>query len=319
MGGASLVRKRWPTSIAVYSILRGVGLLVLVWVVWSVLAALGRDHLWEVASAAPGSILLAACLYALGQLMRIVRLALLIGNARLSLRRLTSFHLFTVGVALGTPLRLGDLFRAIELGRMTGGVVAGLTYVWIERVLDAAIILPILLVEIGSGESGAIGRYLGIAVFTFLFIVASILMVALLPDNLRRMGTYLIRRHEGYWTIWVLRRIDEARATIRRIPAIVRGKVASLAALTVLVWCFEIGGFVVVMLAWRRDVDPLGGLLAFLSQTTAGGTLPDMLAPGVGLGSAVIAYLAASQVPLAIIAVIAMFYYLRLPVRRKTS
>ncbi|NUT01029.1 MAG: hypothetical protein HOP96_08655 [Sphingomonas sp.] len=315
MSSASLARGRASTAKAIRLALRiGAGL-VLLWVVGSALVAGLSGAFSEVLARTPKLILLAAVLYALGQLMRIVRLALLIGNARLSLRHLAGLHLYTSGVALGTPLRLGDVYRAVELGRITGGTIVGFTFVWLERLFDAALILPLLLYAVSRNPNPG-SSYVGIAFFTLLFLAVSVILVALLPDNLRRVGTYLIRRHEGDWTIRCLRLIDDIRGMMRRIPNILHGKVASLAALTLLVWCFEVSGFAVIMLGWNPGLDPLGGLLAFLSQTVTGGTLPDLLIRGDGFIPAKMAYLAASQVPLAFVSAIAALYLARLWIRR---
>lgn len=317
MSITTVARRQLTISDASQWMLRVLAAVVLLWVVTSVLLAIGRGDFSNALATTPQLLLLAASLYALGQLMRIVRLALLIGDARLSLRYLASLHLFTAGVALGTPLRLGDAYRATEVGRTTGGTIIGFTFVWIERLFDAAIILPLLLYA-ASRDADEASSYTGIAFFTLLFLCLSVLIVALLPDNLRRIGTYLIRRHEGQWTIRMLRLIDEIRAVMRRIPVILRGKIASLAALTLLIWLFELSSFTFVALSWHPRKDPLGGLLAFLSQTTGGGTLPDLLARASSLDRAELAYLAGSQAPLALIALAAALHYARASRRRKS-
>ena len=315
MNITAATRRQLAVSDAIQLGLRVVAAVVLLWVVLSVLRGLVRGDLSGAFAATPGLILFAGSLYALGQLMRIVRLALLIGDARLSLRNLACLHLFTAGVALGTPLRIGDVYRATELGRKTGGLIIGFTYVWIERLFDAAVILP-LLIYAASREGEEAYSYVGIAGFTLLFVCLSVLLVALLPDNLRRVGTYLIRRYEGQWTIRALRLIDDIRAVMRRMPAILRGRIASLTALTLLVWLFELSSFTVVALFWHPEREPLSGLLTFLSQTTGGGTLPDLLSEASSLDPAELAYLTGSQAPLALVAVAAAIQYARLSRRR---
>ena len=314
---ASAPRGQLAISNAIQLMLRVIAVTILLWAFASVLLATARGDFSDALRATPGSILLAATIYALGQIMRVVRLALLIGDARLSIRHVANLHFFTAGVALGTPLRLGDAYRATELGRTTGGLIIGFTYVWIERLLDAAVILPLLLYA-ASRRGDEASTYLGITAFTLLFVSFSVLLVALLPDNLRRVGTYLIRRHEGQWSIRALRLMDDVRAVIRRIPVMLRGKIASLTALTLLVWLFELGSFTVVTLSWNPGSDPLGGLLAFLSQTTGGGILPDLLARAPNLNPAELAYLSGSQAPLALVALAAAVQYLRVSHRRKS-
>jgi hypothetical protein len=300
-------------------ITRVLAVAILAWVLTAVFTALLTDPQIFRVTATWRPVTLALTCYVIAHLTRIVRLALLVGNARLGLRRLAAFHLFTSGVALGTPFRLGDLYRAIELGGMTGRLTMGVTFVWIERLFDAAILLPLLAIllflAVGNGLAAPLAGYAAVTGLTCAFVMVSVLTVALLPDNLRRVGTYLIRRHEDPWTVSVLRVLEETRWTMRRIPSLLRGRIASLAALSMLIWLFEVWGFSIVMLGWDEGTNPVKGLLSFLSQTTSGGVLPQML-PKVALG--VLAYLAATQIPLAIVAAVCGFCYLRPRTARMT-
>ena len=304
-GGAAFVAMK-----AMLGVLRLTATLLLAWVVWSVVATLFRADFQDVFTTRVALILVAFGLYMMGQVMRVVRLALLIGNARLSLRKVAAFHFYTVGVALGAPFRLGDVYRCIELGRFTGGIVYGITFVWIERLFDLGMLLPLLLMTLKFGQAGGmLGPYAGITLFTLLFVSMSILLVAILPENLRRFGTYIIRQHEGAWTVTVLRGIEDIRKTVRRIPSMLKGKLLSLTALTVLVWVLEVGSFALVMLSLGGGSGAFSGLLAFLSRTTTGGTLPEILATAEHLTQAARTYLVAGQMPLALIAAVACFYY----------
>ncbi|HTI02928.1 MAG TPA: hypothetical protein VL752_18430 [Acidisoma sp.] len=303
----TLAVRFWPYA------LRAVALLVLFRCVWAVLAAAARGELAaEVAAHGPEALTVAA-VYLAGHVMRVVRLALLIGNARLSLRRLTAFHFYTAGVAFGMPLRLGDAYRGIELGLFTGGTVFGITIVWIERLFDLAVLLPLLLVTLGyaslADHGYALSAYAGITLLTLLFVSLSALMVAIVPDNLRRFGTYLIRQHEGAWTIKALKGIEDLRRTINRIPVLIKGKIPSLVALTVLIWMFEFGSFEVLVSGVAGSGGGLSGLLAFLSRTTTNGNLPDALAKLGSLDAFARMYVVAGQAPLAIIAAAAFFVY----------
>jgi hypothetical protein len=303
----TLAGRFWPYA------LRAVALLVLFRCVWAVLAAAARGELAAEVATHGLEALAVAAVYLVGHVMRIVRLALLIGNARLSLRRLAAFHLYTAGVALGTPVRLGDANRGIELGLLSGGVVFGITIVWIERLFDLAVLLPLLLVTLGyaslADHGHAMSAYADITLLTLLFVSLSALMVAIVPDNLRRFGTYLIRQHEGAWTVNALKGIEDLRRTINRIPTLIKGKIPSLVVLTVLIWIFEFGSFEVLMSDGAGSGGGLSGLLAFLSRTTTNGKLPVLLAQLGSLDPFVRMYVVAGQAPLAIIATAAFFVY----------
>lgn len=321
---AHLIRSAYdphPVRAALRTGLRGAGLLLVLWVAVASALVIVRGPVPGVAASAPATVLAAFALYASGHLLRIVRLMLLLGNARLSVRRLAAFHFFTSGVGLAAPLRLGDVFRAVELGSLTGGVVHGITFVWIERVLDAVFLTPmlVLLIFLTVGElPDAAGTYGGFVLTIFSFVAASVVLVALVPDNLRRVGTYMIRRYERPWTLLVLRGIDEIRAAARRVPLLLRGKLASLLALSMLIWLFELASFAVALLSWEPGANPFTGLLAFLSQT-AGGALPAVLASLGRQSLAYQTYIAAALIPLAFAALAGGLYYWRSLSRRKTA
>lgn len=248
----------------------------------------------------PVTMLLAFLLYAGSHLVRIARLALIAGEARLSLRDLARVHLFTSGVSLALPFKLGDVYRAAELSALSSGT-RGIVTVFAERFLDACAILLLLLVAAGSQTWNA-DAYGSLLAASLLFVAATFVAAALLPDNLRRLGDYVMRRHRGEWTVSALRRIAEERAVIAQVRAMLHGRHASLFAFTVLIWLLEAASLASVFAAAPGGFRPLGTLLAFLSSTAEGLTLPVRVSPEAltATPAALAAYLAATQVPLAL-------------------
>lgn len=275
--------------------------LLLGWTALGVLGSLG-DPAFAHAAATLAPAMLAACLlYAGSHVVRIARLALIVGDARLGLRTLAAVHLFTSGVSLALPFKLGDLHRAAALSAAAGAGSRGVVILFVERFCDAAAILLLLGLAAGSAawDAGAHGALLA---GSLLFVVAATVAAVLLPDNLRRLGNYLMRRHRGEWTVSALRRIADERALVADARAMLRGRCVSLAGFTLLIWLLEAASLALLFAADPAGSGPLGALLSFLSQIAEGLTLPARLRPDAlaATPAALVAYLAATQAPLAL-------------------
>lgn len=253
-----------------------------------------------------GTILVAGIIYFAAHFLRVARLALIASDARLSLRLLTSVHLFTAGVSLGLPFKLGDIYRAGELAAISGGVIRGVTLVYVERVFDVAMILLLLVVALFLGSPLNSG-YVPVLLASLLFVSITIAVLVLVPDNLRRISSYIIRRYDQEWTVGALRRMGEVNAIIQGAATMLNGRYASLFAVTLLIWTLEALSFAIIFARLGSDVEPLPGLLRFLSSITEGETLLNRLAPAnlPQLASAALAYLAATQVPLLFVSIAA--------------
>ena len=53
---------------------------------------------------------------------RILRLGMLIGGWRVGLRTIAFFHLMTAGVSAALPLKLGEVYRVVELSSLAGSL-----------------------------------------------------------------------------------------------------------------------------------------------------------------------------------------------------
>jgi len=256
--------------------------------------------------AGPAALLLGAAIYLTGHALRILRLALLIGGWRVGFREITAFHLTTASVSLAAPMKLGEIYRVVELAGLTGSFMRAVMIAWYERVFDVVVVLCLLIVSVSIAPDAAQG-VIGVAAFAALFIAITGVIFFLAPDNLRRLSVLIIRRYDSPRTVGVLHALDVMRRAILSAPAMARGKTASLTALTLMIWLCEIVCFVIVLPTSGALVS--GGvtsLLSFLSQVTAGDTLIDILAHA----SPILTYLAATQIPLLICGLVAACYYI---------
>lgn len=242
----------------------------------------------------------AALIYLAGHAMRILRLALLIGGWRVGFREIASFHMMTAAVSLTMPLKLGEIYRVIEMSHVAGGFPRALATAWWERVFDVAFILIFLLIALANHSAAE--EFLGVIALSAAFIGVTAIVFFVAPDNLRRLSVLIIRRYDDARAVPVMRLLDHARRAILEAPMLVRGKVASLMTLTALIWACEIACFAVVLGALGDSSDEaLRAFLFFLSEITSGETLLHMLEAG----GAIPAYLTMTQVPLALLGLVA--------------
>ncbi len=251
----------------------------------------------------------AATLYLASHGLRIIRLALLIGGWRVGFRTVVAFHLMTAAIGILAPLKLGEIYRVIELGNLVGSGVRGFMIAWWERAFDVTAILVMIAVALANTAPETHGVFYGIAALAGAFVAGTVLIFFVAPENLRRVSVLIIRRYDYSWTVPLLHGIDAARRAIRQAPVMVEKKVASLITLTVLIWTLEIVCFAIMIPAFA---DSLGlaseGLLSFLSSVTRGETIIsglDVTHTNVDLRH----YLAATQAPLAFLGLIACAAY----------
>ena len=260
---------------------------------------LGTGSLAGPMSHSPVALAASAALYLASHFVRVARLALITADTRVSLRSLASVHLFTAAVSLAVPFKLGDLYRVIELSALVGGATRGVTLVFVERACDVGLILLLLVAALSFGPAAA-GAYGPVLAASLLFVLVTLLVVVLLPDNLRRFGSYVIRRYDRPWSVEVLRRISELRTIIAATAKMLSGRYPSLFAFTFVIWALEASSLTIVLATYAADFHPLGALITFLSSITQGETLLNRLdSAQLAMHSrTALAYLAVTQLPL---------------------
>jgi hypothetical protein len=254
-----------------------------------------------------GGLALAATLYLASHGLRILRLALLIGGWRIGFRTVVAFHLMTASVALLAPLKVGELYRVVELGNLVGNFTRGVIIAWWERAFDVAVLLILIAAALANTPPETHGMFYGVAAIAGVFVIGTVLAFFVAPENLRRVSVLIIRRYEHGWTVPVLRAIDAVRRAIRQAPALIDKKLASLLTLTILIWTLEILCFAIMIPAFSATVGLAAeGLLGFLSSVTRGETILTSLDAS---HSELRNYLAATQAPLVLLGSIACAAY----------
>jgi hypothetical protein len=309
------VRQYWTVSFIGLSTVAAIALLYLV---LQILLALAGGILHRALQTIPAAaIVFAATAYLLGHMFRSMRLALLIGGWNVGLRLIISFHFMAAGVGLAMPLKLGDLYRIAALSRLIDSFTRSVEIVWWERILDSITLIVIMLAALRNVPGSPWQHFSGVIALSVSFIAISVLVFFVLPDNLRRTSVLIIRRYDRPNTVPFLRMLEKVRRAILEAPRMVRGKMGSLIALTVLIWTCEVFAFAVILYAMGRAIAAApDSLLKLLSVLVGGQTLVDALnTKATELGS-FLPYLAATQAPLAFLGLLAGSIYAIQRIRR---
>ncbi|MEA1937757.1 MAG: lysylphosphatidylglycerol synthase domain-containing protein [Pseudomonadota bacterium] len=253
-----------------------------------------------------------ALLYMGAHVMRILRLALILGQKVISLRRLALVHIHTAGVSAAIPFKLGEAYRIFEIGRANRSWGAALISVLIERIFDAAIMLIFILLPLLFG----MGMTFDMLLFTggvFAFLAMSAVLFLIVPENLPRLQMYLIRRYHSPWNLKMLAGLGALDKALSCVWRMLKGKYATIGLLTVAIWTLEMAALGLAIPALIETPGrALTAPLALLSSAFVEN------APIIGGGDSAALYAMATAGLLYLSAIAAgLAYLLFKPIRRK--
>lgn len=232
----------------------------------------------------PLGLLLVAVTYAFNHALRALRLAVLAHDPLMSLRSVLRLHLLSAGAALLTPFRLGDLVRARLVGVFVGSPSRGLVVVWLERALDVSVVVVLLIVSrAGSGQ--AMELWSPLLVLSAAFVVVTVCLVTVVPENLHAASLYLVRRRRG-GGLRLLAALEQTLLVLSEAPNVLRRKSVTLVLLTILIWSAELLTLALAVPVLADEPGRLAtGLLTLLSELASSAVAvapggPTDLAPG---------------------------------------
>lgn len=217
---------------------------------------------------------LALAIYLVAHVLRIARLVILLGDSGRSVRDVAVAHALTAPIAALLPLKLGELARVLAIGRASRGPVHGLKALWIERTFDAAAIALAGTVVLAL-RPDAVQAVAPVVLAAVAFLGLTAAAIVLLPESVGMAKAWLIRRYTAQWANRALAAMHALRDALQSSRALLRGKVATLMALTAAIWSVEALAFATLL-----SVD--GGAAQLASEVL--GTLSGALAPGAGSG-----------------------------------
>lgn len=205
------------------------------------------DRAWVVIPAA-------ALLYLGAHALRAVRLALIIDDDRVSLRKIAAAHMLAAGAGLLIPFKLGEVYRIIEIDRLLRAPVRAVLVVWTERVLDLLTITALVLVGLWTRQGLLHEFAAGIAV-TLGVVVGTFVLFFVIPENIESLKLYIIRRYNSPGALRVLRVLHGAHLVITQAPGVLKRRLSTLVSLGVAIWALEIaalGLFLPAAVDWLR-------------------------------------------------------------------
>lgn len=220
-------------------------------------------------------LLCAVVVYALNHALRALRLAVLVHGPLMRVRSVLRLHLLSAGTGLFTPFPLGDLVRARLVGIFVASPSRGLVVVWLERALDVAAIVALLLVSrVGSG---AVQLWSPLLLLSAGFVIVTVALVTVVPENLHAVSLHLVRQR-GAGGLRLLGALERTLLVLAEAPNVLRRKTLTLVLLTVLIWSAELLTLALVLPALADTPQQLAtGLLTVLSELASGAVA---VAPG---------------------------------------
>lgn len=217
--------------------------------------------------------------YALSHALRFVRLALLLHHPGLRMRRVLQVHLFTSALGVLLPFKLSELVRIREVGVIAGSARTGLLAVWLERTLDAAVLFVLVAITAISVPD-SLDLVTPFLVGLTAFVTITVVLITVVPENVRELMLHLVRRPYGPRSVAVLRVLRGGLAALQEAPSMLRGRLPTLIVLSALIWAAEIAAVSLTLPDVGARVSELSsGMLALLA-TLSSGTTPIMSGAG---------------------------------------
>jgi len=211
-----------------------------------------------------------SALYMLSQAVRAARLIVIVGDPRVSIKRLACAHLIGAAASFILPFKIGDLLRLNEVAHVLKwpaetGLWRAFSVMWIERVYDAAMVTVFLgLVSLSTASADG-ATILPIIIALALFVIGTTLVLFILPENLDDLALFIARRYAGGGAIRVLRYISRVHGLISEVRRLLRYKQVTILGLSAAIWGLEAAVAAIII---RSGI---GGsieiLLSFLSGT----------------------------------------------------
>ena len=217
------------------------------------------------------NILLACFLYMLSHLLRSIRLVLLVNSDTIKTRSLIRMQYYTNGINLALPFKLGEIYRIIELNKLTGDIIKSSLVIVSERLLDFLIIFALLLVCLLSFN--VIGEFRNLYFLTFLFLVIVYMIFFLLPENISSIKLLLAKKYNLKMINKLLKIMDGFTILVKQTKNIYRKKFFTILLFTISIWALEILVFFILFSQFNYEILLFLGVLVFLSSLLPNGPI----------------------------------------------
>uniref|UniRef100_C6E5V6 Flippase-like domain-containing protein n=1 Tax=Geobacter sp. (strain M21) TaxID=443144 RepID=C6E5V6_GEOSM len=175
--------------------------------------------------------------YALGHLLRGLRLWLILGSDRIRFSTVFGCHATIALLTFAAPFKLGDLLRASEFYRLLKNDVRGIFAVWIDRLFDVVVILVLLAVFVSKKDAVQPVQLLLVTLGTFLSV--SVASCLLLPGAVAAFMRALLQSSSSR-SLTVMRSALKLKSILSKLPKMDLQTLSLLATVTFAVWGLEL-------------------------------------------------------------------------------
>ncbi len=180
--------------------------------------------------------------YLFSHVIRAIRIVVLMGRQDYSLWKLIYMQFYTNGINLILPFKLGEVYRVIEFNKLIKDSNRLLLTIITEKTLDLLLLfIWALLAILFLGQQIAV---LQLVVWILMALIASSLVILfVLPENIRSINVFLAKRYNSRWVVNVLAFSDKIASVIANIKLTLKGNASTILLLTFAIWFFEMLGF----------------------------------------------------------------------------
>lgn len=194
----------------------------------------------------PLKLALSSLAYLFSHFLRSLRVALMMGRQDFSLVNLIGKQYYTNGINLILPFKLGEVYRIVEFNKIFRDPERTFLTVIAERTIDFLFLFVGLFVALYFTKYSIFD--LSLTVFIGgLFILGVLFIYYVLPENIRWLNLFLVKRYTKRWVVRVLAITSRAYSVIMNIKQIIRRRVSTIVMLTSLIWLSEIAGLLFII------------------------------------------------------------------------
>jgi hypothetical protein len=191
-------------------------------------------------------VFLSLAAYLFSHFLKALRIAVLIGRQDYSLWKLIYMQYYTNGINLILPFKLGEAYRIVEFNKLVKDYNKVVLAVITEKTLDLLLLFPwaILSITLLSKNRGELSIVIWIVCALIVF---SLIIFFVLPENIRAFNLLIAKRYNNKSVVKILAATSKLSNVIESTKLTLRSNVSTISLLTILIWLFEVMGFVYML------------------------------------------------------------------------
>ena len=175
-------------------------------------------------------------LYLISHIFRFIRFFMIYIEKKKTLKELINVYLSFTYVNYFMPFKLGEIFKVLEISYMLNSFEKGIIGVWIDRFFDTLILTIILILGIGFKQF--IDSML--IIYLLVFLLTSLFFYLCFNYTYSYANRIILTKSVTKKGIYILKFIEQTKKIYRYARYLLKGRIALLFFISILVWYFEI-------------------------------------------------------------------------------